>query len=407
MRNDKKLFTRWSIVLGAGLGTALALLPRAWAEMVYDTQPQQQQQQLQQVQVQPAPVMIQQPAQVYQATAPVAVQAAPVVVAQPATPAVVQAAPVQQQVQVEEPTLSRSELMRRERMRREMQSEDVLQSRMEALRLRDEERRTQALIQGETLGADTVQMRQSSPQYQAASQYAQPQQMQTINVSPALETATVNTAPVVDGPTRFGVAPHVGFAAMSGNSFLNMTPRSSYGIGVTAYSGQMAFDADFTYSQYGVGLLSSNYIVQALQYQYVQYQNQPVVLSQNVIDAGARFFLLNEDSKVRPFIGGGLGYAKGYINYNQGLQSLIGAYYGQDYQMDQWLAQVTAGAEIKMGKNFGIKLQGKYYFIMSSQQTQPNYGLYNMYPQFDQMIAANALSNLGFYTLGLGLTYTF
>ena len=51
-----------------------------------------------------------------------------------------------QESQPEVQSLSKTELMRRERTREELKNEDILQERLEELRLRDEKRRTDQLL---------------------------------------------------------------------------------------------------------------------------------------------------------------------------------------------------------------------------------------------------------------------
>ena len=123
----------------------------------------------------PAPVALA-PAPVALAPAPVYVQAPvaaqPVVVAPAPAPAVVTAqtavatagaetAPAASTPEVQ--NLSKTELMRRERVRVELRNEDVLQERLEQLRLRDEKHRTDELIAGKPLDETAVTTTAAAP----------------------------------------------------------------------------------------------------------------------------------------------------------------------------------------------------------------------------------------------------
>lgn len=371
----------------------------AQADLVYDAEPVVIQQQA------PQQVVVSAPAQVQQA--PAIIQAAPQFQVAPQAQ-VVQSAPVG--LQSEGTTLSRSELLRRERMRKEMQYEDVLQSRIEALRLREEERRTNAILKEETSGyQQPVIVSQSAPVLASGPA--------GVSISPV----SIVDSGSSDDEFKFGVSPRGGLANMVGNGYFNILPYYSVGGALTAYSGQFAFDLGYTYNQYGVSFMSTNPYIQTLQMQYSQFRNNPVDLKQNVIDAAIRLYLLRSEAKFRPFAGAGFGYSRSFINYSQGVQNALSQWgtniFGQDYQLDQYLGSLAGGADLKLGNNFSISLIGKYYFVFSARETQPIYGYgagyspYGGYANYgqdlDKMIVSNGLSQTNFYSLQLGVNIIF
>ncbi|MCM0606103.1 MAG: hypothetical protein KA715_08440 [Xanthomonadaceae bacterium] len=343
---------------------------------------------------------------------PVVVQQQPVqVVAQPqvlqAAPQVLQAAPTEQ--------LTRSELIRRERIRKEMQAEDVLSARMESLRLRDEDRRVQELIKADTQGTvvagipaqQMIVTSQASPVAVSAA----PAQ---ISVSPV--TAIGEVAPSED-EFRVAISPRGGIAniALNNQNFgygnyypMDVVPYYAFGGNLSGYSGRFAFDLGYTYSLYGISMPSQLSPVFALQNQYSQFRNNALESKQHLFEAGMRFFITPSSSKFRPFAGGGVAYGRSLINYSQGIQSTLAQYgmqmYGLDYLLEQYLASITAGVELKLGNSFSVGFTGKYSFVLNARQTQPVYQFYGTPIQdLDKMAVANSIAQAGFYSFQLGL----
>lgn len=161
-----------------------------------------------------------------QAHADLVYDAEPVVIQQQAAPV------VQHQPAVQEPTLSRSELIRRERIRKEMQAEDVLSARMETLRLRDEERRVNSLIQQDTQGAvapaqQVVVTTQSAP---VAAVTASPEQVSVLPVSAVLDAAN-------EDDFRVAITPRGGVANLAVQNNYNFTVNPFYAFGGHGFCG--------------------------------------------------------------------------------------------------------------------------------------------------------------------------
>lgn len=327
--------------------------------------------------------------------------AQPVVIQQQAAPV-----QVQQQVQSQEPTLSRSELIRRERIRKEMQAEDVLSARMETLRLRDEERRVNSLIQQDTQGAQVV-AQSAAPQQVVVTTQAAP-----VAVTAAPEQVSVMPATgIVDNSSeddlRVAITPRGGISnlAVQSNYPFTVNPFYAFGGQISAYSGRFAVDLGYTYSLFGIGMMSMNPYVQPLQYQYTQFAQNPLELRQHLFEAGGRFFLTQ--SKLRPYVGGTVGYSRGYINYSGSVQNILGPYgLSQDYLLEQYLAGLQAGIELKLGHSAAVNFLAKYNFVFSNRQSQPIYGYYGGIPiqDIDKMNIAGAIAQTGSYSFQLGLS---
>src|SRR4051812_40446870 len=130
-RNNR---TQIRMALGAGLLATLGLLPQARAELVYEPEGVSE-------------VSNNTPAQVRaedRAATRDALEASERV--QTTVQSTRLVSEPQAAVQPEVQSQSRTELMRRERTRTELKNEDILQERLEELRLRDEKRRGQQLL---------------------------------------------------------------------------------------------------------------------------------------------------------------------------------------------------------------------------------------------------------------------
>ncbi|MDR3608194.1 MAG: OmpW family outer membrane protein [Oligoflexia bacterium] len=475
----------WIAALGAGAVASLAMLPSVHAELVYDngatTEPTQVTSQVDDraalrqtldasqkaqitlqaqapaaVQVQnlpvtaPAVVARPAPATVVVAAAAPAAAPAPVVVA-PAAPVMVAAPAValpaidsSAVAPTETQNLSRSEMLRRERLRQELKNEDALQTRLEELRLKDEQKRTGQILgtipTGDEAAAVAAPVAAPAPapapalQTQAltAPVTEHPGVVQAVpTLTPGPQVASLqgsssaeqigavgtSTARATDAPSdadraTFSLSGRAGISNFtSSNAGYNISPQFSTGIAASvAATDYVSIELGYTYSQYGVALATTN------SYYYGASNPQTLQMNQNVMDAGVKINLLGPDSKIRPFVTGGFGYSKGYVNYNSTILSYINANpslqgLGTDYDVTQYLGYVGAGADVKLTKSISIGVDFKYFDVLSSNQNNNfnNYAFYgNPYaaPTPDKSYVGSSLATANFYTLMAGVSFS-
>lgn len=161
------------------------------------------------------------------------------------------------------------------------------------------------------------------------------------------------------------ITPRAGLSTMS-NNFFEM--KNQYALGVALgfdVSDNVGVDVGYTFASYQVGLLGAP--------NYGGYSLNQLSYKSNTIDMGMKLFLTGRDSRVRPFVGGGLAYTIGYVNYdtsmayNQNIQ-------GQDYQLNQFQGMLQAGIDFKIASNISLGMTYKYLRALSSSETQD--GLY-------------------------------
>ncbi|MFL5812895.1 MAG: hypothetical protein ACJ763_04910 [Bdellovibrionia bacterium] len=406
-----------------------------------------------------------------QAPAPVTVVSQPQVIAAPQAAVVAEAAPEQyaaparQGDSVEDIRhMNKSELMRRERVRAELRNEDALQERLEELRLRDEKRRTDQIlgVSGATgaTGAEGSGVNMPAPLYggvqeQAVSapvtdrpgeaprspQMVAPAQavaapsggvqlagISSVNAAdqsayPSAMTASVDLDKPKDKST-FYVSPRAGLGGMSSPDGYEVNPRFAGGVAVgVATSEYLSFELGYTYAEYGVGIGSNNpYVQQYLMYQ-AQYGNSQnlntLAMKQNVIDAGIKLHLLESASRVRPFLGGGAGWSKSFINYDQKILSamkqnpyLANSPAVSDYEVTSYLGYISTGVDVKMTQNVSLDIMARYYAVLSSNESSNmnNYMFFN--PGYagqsqEKQVVGGSMSTKSFFTIMGGVTFAF
>ncbi|MCC7440995.1 MAG: hypothetical protein IT285_05155 [Bdellovibrionales bacterium] len=343
--------------------------------------------------------------------------------------------------------MTKAELLRRERMRKELQNEDLLQTRLEELRLRDEARRSQELLGGAPVGGqpaaapapaaapvetqvigdaatpvatDMVVTSQAQAAAPAAGQPA---------AAPAVLVATVGPAEVggyaedEEETTRISIMPRGGFADMTSSEY-DLQGRFSAGVGAgVEVSDNLTFELGYAYSEFGVGMQSTDFQVYMLQ----QYDRnpEPVVLKQNVIDAGLKMSLLGRDSKLRPFLGGGAAYSMSFVNYDDRYLQYKKAMgeTAQDYEVSSFLGYLSTGFDLRLSKSISVGAIFKYYAVLTSRENQSlnNMGAFYGYNPYaypyggtmaygqdaDKQGVSGSLARSNFYSVLAGLSFTF
>lgn len=457
---------RWGAALGAGLFTSFSLLPSAHAELVLESQlqnsapaqPQQtvqvinrtqapvaavqpQQQVYTQAPVQPVQVVQQQPVYQQQTYQP-AVQTAPAYVTQPVyvAPAAPTVSPYQVLQDGQSPYVPAAEQQamplggfKHKRMQVESQNEDALQRRLEQLRLQDEERRLDSIFgraqqpsQQAGVAAPLEEVNVGAPTAAGAAPVATPV------AAPAAGGAMV-MAPTADGGASIATtaAPsnkdaftfglRVGTGKMANTDLFEVNGRSSIGVqGGWVVSPNFTLTGGYSYNQYSVNLLSSNPYIQQIQY-YDQLRGGDFSLynmNQNILEAGAKMHLLDEESRVRPFIQGGGAYSFSYVNFTEKYdQYLQNSGLNADYKSSASLFYLGGGFDIRLAKRVSLGLDGRYYKVVSSKENNnlnvyPGYngGYGSTYGQAydgDKQVVGGSLARSDFWTATGAVNFQF
>lgn len=434
-----KIKNKMTIALGAGVLATVGLLPTARAELVYepeispnapaqvraddraDTRQALQASERMQATVQAQPMQT--------AIVPVAVQVQPQVQVAPPAPQMAQ------ESQPEVQSLSKTELMRRERTREELKNEDILQERLEELRLRDEKRRTDQLLgttsqdpnapvapiaglanqqapQSEVVVSPvTARPGEAAPQVAPVPTTAQAQQFSGAPAAytPAAQqqmmgasTATAVAAPSDDDkPNQFYIGAHGGISSMSlGSNMIGLNATGLYSLGVAGgimISDYMALEVGYTYNEYGISMGQAYTVPGLTQYSYN--------LNQNVIDANLKIYVLNKDSKIRPFIIGGGGYSISSLTYPNQLTSIYGGQLAnQSYNSNAFLGEIGVGLDLRVTKSISIGASYKFNGVLSSNNGSNNIYYYNG-ANAQQALTGASLQQSSFSTIQAGVSF--
>lgn len=316
---------------------------------------------------------------------------------------------------------TKTEQLRMQRERQELQNEDMLTQKLEELRLRDEMKRTQNLMTMSGIEKDPGVV--DHPVGSAAQELkAQPQVNPAVTqtVAPvATQSTIVATAvanPEEEQSGKISISPRGGMSGIT-NSMYDVQSDYSAGIGLGIdFSEYLAFTAGYTYSRYNIAAGTTVY--------NPGYALQRLDMSDNVMDMGLRLNFLSTKAKLRPFIGGGVGYRRGFVNYDNATLNFMRQYnYGlntQDVELSAFMGYIETGLEIKLTKMIGFSGMIRYFNILSSRQTNPinpyafvnpynNAGYYGAYGYNNdaRTSASSALAENNFYQMMIGLTVSF
>ena len=365
-----------------------------------------------------------------------------------------------------ETTVSRSENLRRERMREELKNEDALQERLEQLRLRDEKRRADRVLSDKDEAAVAPApvpapyvMAPAPGQWGPSASAATPPPAAVAPTPPAPVNVTdvtveeeVVTTPVTEksnrkkgrhgrraeseeaiittddsyvatsrastdlsaedpDKTQIMVVPRFGLANMKNDGSLTVSSKFTAGIGAEIMATEnLSFELAYSYAEYGVDA-ASNYT-----YYLPTYANS-LTFKQNVFEGELKFHLLGRDSKIRPFIGGGAAYSKGFVNYSDDVFSAMRQYgfnlNSPDYEISSFLGVISAGLDVKISKTVSIGGAFKYYNVLSSSGSEKLYvpAYYTGYGpgqgDFTKNNAGGQIAQSGFYSITATAAFSF
>lgn len=370
------------------------------------------------------------------------VQPAPVLVAPSAPETLVANGPADVQ------NMGKAELLRRERVREELKNEDIIQERLEQLRLRDEQSRTDKILGKTDSAPETAPSAMYAPQMEEVTvappatqapgqsepvmvQVAPAQQQVIVAPAPRMQpqaqyyyapaaadqlgmgSSSVSTTSLDEEKTHVMLIPRAGLSSMGSDSGITVSGRYSAGLGIDiGASENMLFQIGYLYSEYGVRMPG---------YSYYGLGAEQLALNQNVFDAGLKFYLLNTSAKIRPFVGGGAGYSMAYLNYDSTAVNYwrnMGYSMPADYEMNQFLGILSAGLDVKINKSINVGAVFKYHSILSSSEKNglDSRGFYGPQAGYSgantgvtpiQSYAGASLARSSFYSILAGVSFTF
>jgi outer membrane protein W len=203
---------------------------------------------------------------------------------------------------------------------------------------------------------------------------AQTQGDQIVNYQSSTSMSVAPTGkPDGEKTSKNGVSiiPRAGLSTISSSGY-NISPKFMTGVGIGMdVTDNVAIEFGYSYSENGVRTNSPS--------PFGGYQaTNELNFKNNTFDLALKLYLTGQDSKLRPYIGGGGAYSVGYINYDQQQQTY--PYYtppSSDYTLKQFQAMAQAGIDFKIASNISIGVAYKFYKPLTSSESDD--GLYNGY----------------------------
>lgn len=380
---------------------------------------------------------------------------APVVIIQQPVPQ-----PIQQQVQQVAPTVtapatvttdsnesdaqpqgvkfSQSEALRRQRMREEIKNEDLLQTRLEELRMKSESGHKEKITTfGEAPAAQAVPS--TAPPAPFVTAPASEVIVAPVNTLPPPITTVEATSVATELPkqkekSRVYINPGAGLLKLVDTAGYDVEPRFAAGVGLGVQANDhVAIEASYTFAQHSIYIVSSNPFVRSGAFggnPYVRPGNGTVdmALKQNLFEIGPKIFLMSRDAALRPFIGFSGVYAYSYLNYNQQTIAALNTYgwnspynnngLGRDYTLGQFAGSVQAGLELDITDSLSFGATFRYYRMFSSYESYPinnaalYYGAWGQVPTYDPSLwdkstVGGSLSAANAYSVQANLRFSF
>lgn len=308
---------------------------------------------------------------------------------------------------------SRTELLRRARMREEVKNEDILQTRLEELRLRDEQKRADQIL---NVNADNGATVQAVQQQQVVSQ-----PVEEIVVKDATTVSTESVAEFevdeADDELQISLRPLGGLSGMfiNGPAF-DVKGRFSAGVAASfGVSDHLSLEFGYLYSEYGINFSNGG---------FTGASRDDLVMKQNSFDMHLKTYLLGRSSKIRPFVSAGVGYSLSFINYDDRLRQIY-AYQGypsldQDYQIGALTGGLAAGVDVQLSKNISVGAAFKFTKVFTARETFDDYqsgysGYYGAYgyPSYyyssdpNKEMVGSSLAQTSFYSILVNFGFTF
>lgn len=197
-------------------------------------------------------------------------------------------------------------------------------------------------------------------------------------VSVSQSSTNMSVAPLAGKPegekavkSGISITPKAGFSTIS-NSAYEITSKYALGVGL-GFDVSDNVGVELGYS-YGENALKLNYVPGAYGPYYSPYTSaRELVYKSNTFDLGMKLYLSGLDAKVRPFVGAGVAYTVGFVNYDsrsiQELQAYGANLRTTDYQLTQFQGALQAGLELKIASNVSIGATYKLLKPLSSNES--------------------------------------
>jgi len=189
-----------------------------------------------------------------------------------------------------------------------------------------------------------------------------------------MSVAPVSGKPEGEKAVKSGIsiAPKAGLSTISNDAY-DITSKFALGVGLGFdVSDNVGVELGYAYSE---NALKLNYVPGAYGATYNAYTtSRELVYKSNTFDIGMKLYLSGLDAKVRPFVGAGMAYTVGFVNYDartlSELQASGANLRTNDYQLNQFQGALQTGLELKIGTNVSIGATYKLLKPLNSNESE-------------------------------------
>ena len=200
-------------------------------------------------------------------------------------------------------------------------------------------------------------------------------------------------------PIRFFVSPQAGFGSVLGTDAASVLPRYALGGSIGfLISENIRLEGSFVVQEQEFSNLRLNALGGVLPFGF----SPSLTLRQNVWSGGAKLFVLGRESRFRPFVGGGMHWSRGALNYSpMNLQILSGQpQFASDFILNQFGGFGEIGAEIAITRAFVAQLNFKLAGVITNTSNDKNL---NAGIDPGKSDVGNSVSRSASYLLGAGV----
>ncbi len=159
------------------------------------------------------------------------------------------------------------------------------------------------------------------------------------------------------------------------SDYYDIEGRMAWNLGLNyEFNDRLLFTFGYTYARYDVPVSNSygNYRVSTRNSLSARDEME---YNQNIFSLGTQIRLFHTESNLRPYVGGGVGHVRGYLNYkDDGYDSYRGnSNSDADYQVTSWTAFMRAGFDLKFSEGVGFGVDLTYNTALSSNNNDRSY----------------------------------
>jgi hypothetical protein len=246
-----------------------------------------------------------------------------------------------------------------------------------------------------------------APAQEVAAVKSEPLVMEPLKPNPRRDYTKISTVKNTYGvlteeqaPIRFYLSPLGGFGSVFGTDAATVQPRYAFG-GAVGFliSENIRLEGSYVYQEQEFSNLRINSLGGVLPFGF----GPTLALRQNAWSGGAKLFVLGRESRVRPYLGGGIQWTRGTLNYSSmNLQILSGQpQYTSDFVLNQFGGFGELGTEIAITRAIVAQLSFKLAGVITSSTSNDRSMNFGIDPGKSDV--GNSVSRSASYLLGAGL----